>query len=125
MTRICATCPVCGEVELDPTDIVLHRVLDRDGELAAGSCYRFSCPECALYVEKPADAKIAALLTTGGVPVEDVPDQAAAARGRTVGATGHPEAPDPGPPLTLDDLLDLHLELEDPGWLDRLVAAGR
>lgn len=25
-----------------------------------------------------------------------------------------------GPPLTLDDLLDLHLLLEHPGWLDRL-----
>jgi hypothetical protein len=120
MTRICATCPVCGEVELDPTDIVLHRVLDGDGELVAGSCYRFSCPECALYVEKPADAKIAALLTTGGVPVEDAPEPTAAAA-----VTGHPEAPEPGPPLTLDDLLDLHLALEAPDWLDRLVAAGR
>lgn len=118
MTRICATCPMCGEVELRPADIVLHRVIDSDGELAPGSSYRFSCPECELLVEKPADEQIARLLTTGGVPVEDTPQAAT----RTALAR-HPELPPPGPPLTLDDLIDLHLALAEPGWLDRLVAS--
>jgi hypothetical protein len=30
-----------------------------------------------------------------------------------------------GPPLTPDDLLDLHVLLEDDGWFDQLVALVR
>lgn len=33
----------------------------------------------------------------------------------------HPEAPVPGVPLTLDDLLELHETLADDSWLDRLA----
>jgi predicted RNA-binding Zn-ribbon protein involved in translation (DUF1610 family) len=119
MTRIRAICPRCGEVELRPSDLLLRRVLDGDGTVTEASTYRFSCPDCACLVEKPADGRLAALLTTGGVPVEDV---ATAPRARLL-VTLHPEMPGEGPPLTCDDLLDLHLALEDPSWFDQLVAS--
>jgi predicted RNA-binding Zn-ribbon protein involved in translation (DUF1610 family) len=120
VTRIRATCPSCGEIELRPADVVLRRVVDALGEVADGSCYRFSCPDCTEVVEKPADDRIASLLTTGGVPIEDVEDPATAIDTRPV----HPEAPPAGPRLTSDDLLDLHLLLQDePTWFDRLLAA--
>lgn len=117
MTRIRATCPSCGEVELRPTDLVLHRVLDADGDVGPGTCYRFSCPECATVVDKPADERVADLLVSGGVPTEDRPSEPRR-RSRPV----HPELPADGPPLTVDDLLDLHLALEDPSWFARLAA---
>lgn len=116
MTRIRATCPSCGEVELRPADVLLRRVMDADGDLTDASCYRFSCPDCAELVEKPADERIVDLLTTGGVPVEDV-------RPASDRRPRHPEAPDGGAPLTADDLLDFHLALQTPDWFDALVAA--
>jgi predicted RNA-binding Zn-ribbon protein involved in translation (DUF1610 family) len=115
MTRIRATCPSCGEVELLPADVLLRRVTDADGDVSVGSCYRFSCPDCTEVVEKPADERIVSLLTTGGVEVEEV--------GVTVDTRPpHPEASLGGPRLTHDDLLDLHFALQDPAWFDRLLA---
>lgn len=106
MTRIRATCPSCGEVELRPDEVVLRRAA-----VPSEHTYRFDCPGCATQVVKPADEHVAELLVTGGVPVEEVRHRAL-----------HPELPPEGPPLTLDDLLDLHLALGDPCWFDRLVA---
>lgn len=117
MTRIRATCPTCGEVDLRPDDVVLHRVVDGRGALLAGTCYRFSCPDCASVVEKPADDRVAGLLTSGGVPTEDT--VAGPAR---LPRPLHPELPPDGPPLSLDDLLDLHLALADEQWFERLAA---
>lgn len=117
MTRIRATCPTCGEVELRPDDVVLHRIVDAAGSLLAGTCYRFSCPECSSMVEKPADDRVADLLTSGGVPTEDVVSGPA----RPLRPL-HPELPPDGPPLTLDDLLDLHFALHDDHWFERLAA---
>jgi hypothetical protein len=115
MTRIRATCPSCGEIELRPADVVLRRVTDALGELTDASCYRFSCPDCAELVEKPADERVASLLATGGVAIEEVAE--------TEPLPPHPEQPCGGPRLTPDDLLDLHLLLEDPTWFDRLLAS--
>ncbi len=114
MTRIRATCPDCGEVELLPDDVVLHIVRASDGDVGTGSTYRFDCPSCEVGVQKPADDRIAQLLTTGGVPVEE---------GILDGKPPHPEAPPGGPPLTHDDLLDLHLAMRADDWLDALLIA--
>ena len=115
MTRIRATCPSCGEVELRPADVVLRRVTDALGDVTDGSCYRFACPDCTEVIEKPADERIVSLLTTGGVAIEDVAPYVDT-------RAPHPEGPAPGPRLTHDDLLDLHLTLQDPAWFDRLLA---
>lgn len=117
MTRIRATCPGCGEVELRPADVILHLVRAESGEVSDGSHYRFSCPDCAQLVEKPADSRIAQLLTTGGVPVEEPP--------APLVLPPHPEAPRGGPAFTADDVLDLHLQLGEPDWFDRFLTAGR
>lgn len=117
MTRIRATCPSCGEVELRPADVVLRRVLGASGEVVEGSSYRFNCPDCADEIEKPADERVASLLATGGVPVEDV-----AASELAADRPEHPESPPDGPRLTYDDLIDLHQALADPTWFDRLAS---
>ncbi len=113
MTRIRASCPDCGEVELLPDDVVLHVVRASDGDVSSGSSYRFDCPSCEVAVQKPADDRIAQLLTTGGVAVEENPP---------LDKPPHPEAPRGGPPLTHDDLLDLHLAMRSDEWLDALFA---
>lgn len=120
MTRIRATCPSCGEVDLRPQDIRLYLVPPpgEDEGVGEGSTYTFSCPLCTECVSKPADERIAQLLETGGVPV--------GAAGPRVSAGAplpeHPEEAAGGPPLTYDDLLDLHLMLESQGWFEELLA---
>jgi predicted RNA-binding Zn-ribbon protein involved in translation (DUF1610 family) len=105
-TRIRATCPQCGEVELTPPDVEL-----RVCQVEERSHYAFVCPECYRTVSKPADRRVVRLLTSGGVPAQpwDPPEEALEPRN--------------GPALTWDDLLDLHLELESPDWWARLQAA--
>ncbi len=114
MTRIRATCPVCGEVDLRPTDIELEIVRDMVMEVGDGSCYRFSCPTCTEVVTKPADERIARLLTTGGVAVVE-----------HQGEPPHPEDPPLGPRLTLDDLINFHQLLETEDWFHGLEAMTR
>jgi hypothetical protein len=105
-TRIRATCPACGEVELTPPDVELKVCT-----AAEHSFYAFVCPACRRLVSKPADERVVRLLISGGVrPVFwDPPAELLEARD--------------GPPLTWDDLLDLHLLLESPDWWARLEAA--
>jgi len=126
MTRIRATCPHCGEVDLRPDDVSLHIVRspgDDDTEVREGSAYRFECPSCETVIEKPADARIARLLTTGGVTVE-VED----ADAQIVALPEHPELPNGGPNFSLNDLIDFHFLLERDDWfgvLSTLERAGR
>lgn len=114
MTRIRASCPSCGEVDLRPPDVTLRVIRQQDGNVAPGSNYRFACPDCEQLVTKPADDRIAQLLTTGGVPVED--EAPVPAR------PPHPELPPDGPAFTHDDLLDLHLLLAREDWFTQLAA---
>lgn len=117
MTRIRATCPACGEVDLRPDDIELTVVRSTAGEVGDGSRYTFACPDCTDQVEKPADERIARLLATGGVPV--TVDQV----GRP--AAAHPEGVVDGPPLGLDDVLAFHELLERDDWFAELEASLR
>ena len=122
MTRIRATCPHCGEVDLRPDDVALEIHRDELEEVAEGSIYRFSCPSCADEVRKPADERIARLLTDGGVHVTVVEAGALLTPEERFAAfrLEHPEHPDHGPPLTPDDLLDFHEALAAAG--DELVS---
>lgn len=117
MTRIRASCPDCGEVDLLPDEVLLRVVRAPDGVVGDGSTYRFSCPDCTGLVTKPADERIAQLLTTGGVPVEEADDADERPR--------HPEAPPSGPRFTHDDLLDLHLLLTRDDWFHDLLTSSR
>lgn len=120
MTRIRASCPICGEVDLRPDDVTLRVVRADSGLVGAGSCYRFCCPDCDELVTKPADERIAQLLSTGGVPIEttDEPDLEDLPDHRPL----HPEFPPTGPAFTHDDVLDLHLKLSTSSWFDELLA---
>jgi len=104
VTTIRATCPTCGEVELTPDDIEL-----RVCTYAPASYYRFDCPLCRVEIQKPADDRVVQLLISGGVSatVWELPDEVREGR--------------EGPPLTVDDLLDFHLLLEQDTWFDSLL----
>jgi hypothetical protein len=107
MTTIRATCPQCGEVEMDARSILLQ-VEQESGE---GS-YSFDCPSCELPVEKPADRKIVLLLMSAGVEVMEPQEVSSEVRPN-------------GPPLTSDDLIDFHFVLQRDDWFDQLVADAR
>ncbi|MFW5934144.1 MAG: hypothetical protein ACOCT8_05390 [Actinomycetota bacterium] len=113
MTRIRASCPACGEVDLSPDEVVLHVVRARDGDIDAASSYRFTCPSCDEPVAKPADERIVELLATGGVQIVEAGTE----------LPPHPEQPPAGPALTHDDLLDLHLALQGDEWFLELLTS--
>ena len=106
-TRIRATCPDCGEVELTPPDVELKVCTQ-----ALHSFYAFVCPDCVQVVTKPADERVVRLLISGGVEAQFWEPPAELL-----------EIHD-GPVLTYDDLLDLHLLLESPDWWARLATPG-
>lgn len=120
MTRIRATCPTCGEIDLRPRDIRLDVVRDTDGDVADGSTYRFACPSCHAEVVKPADERIARLLVTGGVEIGTSSDDDLE---RLIDQRPpHPEVRPDGPGFTADDVLDLHLLLARDDWFSQLEA---
>jgi predicted RNA-binding Zn-ribbon protein involved in translation (DUF1610 family) len=123
VTRIRASCPGCGEVDLRPDDVTLRVVRAPDGLVGDGSSYRFACPDCDEVVTKPADERIAQLLSTGGVPIEDADAIDLMAELAAELRPPHPERPTAGPPLTPDDLLDLHLLLSSDGWFDEFAGS--
>jgi predicted RNA-binding Zn-ribbon protein involved in translation (DUF1610 family) len=110
MTTIKATCPVCGDVDLTPMDVLVTRA-----PAAGWSTYSFGCPECGAAVSKGADDEVVALLLGAGVSlrVVDVPDEAMECH--------------VGPRLGYDDLLDFVLQLGVTDFLAAaaLVEAGR
>lgn len=132
MPRIKATCPRCGEIDLQPADITLMVIRD-DGELMDGSCYGFNCPECRDVVKKPVDDRVYELLAEhGGIqPLEYSPSDRLTVEAwpesrRSIAEPReqHPETPPQGPPFTQDDLLDFHELLQDTEqfkqWLTEL-----
>ena len=104
MTTIKATCPTCGEVSLAAEDILL-----RIGSANASSTYGFSCPDCAGFVEKPADERVVRLLLSGGVMPTLVHMPAEALETKL------------GPPLNYDDILAFHELLERDDWFEHVV----
>ena len=124
MTRIRATCPLCGEVELKPEDVRLEIVRDAAGEVGEGSSYRFPCPTCSEMVRKPADERIARMLATGGVAIAitqsdfDVDELVGLLDEEDLRL--HPELPQPGPAFVRDDLLAFHELLERDDWFEHL-----
>jgi hypothetical protein len=91
-SSLLATCPGCGDVVVD---IVSTRV--RRGPDPATCRYGFVCPSCARRVEISAPGHLAAVLLC-------------------LGAREEPQVPElleshDGPPLTLDDVIDLALAL--------------
>ncbi|HLM19319.1 MAG TPA: hypothetical protein VK549_15970 [Acidimicrobiia bacterium] len=109
MTTVRAQCPGCGDVQLHIDDLTV-RVCHEDD---VPSAYRFRCPECDETVHREASPRIVELLVSAGARQEMWRWPAELSELRV------------GPPLTPDDLLDLHVLLEEDGWFDNLVALVR
>jgi hypothetical protein len=100
-----ATCPECGDVELD-----IDQVQIQVCSPTAVSTYSFQCPDCHLITNKEAGERVFAALSSAGAEVVmwNLP---AELWERKV-----------GPAITHDDLLAFHLALEDDLWRDELAA---
>ncbi|HEX9505065.1 MAG TPA: hypothetical protein VGA62_03560 [Acidimicrobiia bacterium] len=109
MTTVRAQCPACGDVQLQIRDLTVRVCNDE----AVPGAYRFVCPGCEQTVQRPASPRIVDLLVSAGAPHELWSWPAELAESRS------------GPPLTPDDLLDLHVLLEDDTWFQQLVALVR
>ena len=105
MATIRASCPTCGDVELKTRDIQV-RVCSTTNEGA----YLFACPDCQMAVTKPAEPRIVDLLVSSGVrlSVWQLPAELA--------------EPKAGPPISHNDLLEFHFELQQEGWLERMAS---
>jgi hypothetical protein len=101
MKKIETTCPACrATVAVEAAEILL--AVPTPGP----ATYTIVCPACDALTAKHAGAAVVGLLRTIEVPtVRFVP--------------GHPESPSPGPPLRLDDLLELHQLLTTEDWLSQ------
>jgi hypothetical protein len=109
MTTVRAQCPACGDVQLQIDDLTVRVCSDEE----MPSAYRFRCPGCDQTVHREASPRIVDLLVSAGAPHERWNWPAELAELHS------------GPPLTPDDLLDLHVLLEDDTWFEQLVALVR
>jgi hypothetical protein len=109
MTTVRAQCPACGDVQLQIGDLTVRVCSDEE----IPSAYRFRCPGCDRTVHREASPRIVDLLVSAGAPHETWNWPAELSEHRA------------GPPLTPDDLLDLHVLLEDDTWFEQLVALVR
>lgn len=97
------SCPVCGRsVALSVSALGLWRRPD------GCDLIRFPCPACGKDASLCASEEDLPVLEQLKVPVTVVPAEAL-------------ERP-PGPPLSTDELIDLHFLLESEGWWDSLQA---
>ncbi|MEZ5157268.1 MAG: hypothetical protein R2720_09720 [Candidatus Nanopelagicales bacterium] len=93
MTTIKATCPVCGDVDLTPSEVRLTVA-----QAAGWATYTFRCGTCHDLIEKAADDEVVALLSSAGVCIDRVPSEVMESH--------------IGLPISYDDVLDLALWLE-------------
>lgn len=111
MTAIRIKCPTCGEVDLAPDEMSLF--VASSGEQGS---YCFTCPECSLEVDRPANRKTVALLIAAGVETTPIPHDAE----RVLPLEDR--SPDPhAAPFTLDDVIEFHFLLQDDGTLAGLL----
>lgn len=117
MKTIRATCPMCTEeVDLRPHEITLHLVDPLRAGHGDSNRYGFRCPACDVFVVKPAGEHAIELLIEGGVELSTEP------RAPWEQQPVHPEEPTDGPAFTPDDVLDLHLKLQQPDWFDEVLS---
>jgi hypothetical protein len=105
MPMVRASCTSCGDVEMDAGEVRV--VISR---ATGDAAYSFQCPVCRFIVSKPAETRVVDLLQSAGVPVKvwDSPAELCEAK--------------IGPPITHDDLLTFHFQVQQAGWLDELIS---
>jgi hypothetical protein len=122
------TCQECGLTSTVPVDALLvsvavedhrtgtglpHTEVDAATEADSAGTVAWTCDSCADLVTAQLDWPALLTLVTAGVTVLD--DAALEA------LPPHPEHPEPGAPLTRDDLLALHELLASDGWFDQVI----
>ena len=107
MATVRASCPTCGDVELTTREVQVQVCVATDQ-----GTYSFVCPSCRLIVNKPAERRVVDLLVAAGVRLVswDMPAELSELKA--------------GPPITYDDLLAFHFELETDNWFDHVIAGG-
>lgn len=110
MAIIKASCPECGDVEMSIGEVQVALCTTTDH----GS-YAFRCPGCRMAVSKPIDGDVVDVLVASGarLSVWELPAELSEAH--------------EGGPITHDDLLAFHFELDRDDWMARLrsAASGR
>lgn len=101
MTTIRAQCPKCGDVILKANTLEVRICTDTQE-----SSYVFNCPMCNMAVSKSTSREISDLLVASGVKKTEW--------SLPLELKEHKN----GPSLTLDDLLDFHILLENDSWID-------
>jgi hypothetical protein len=97
-------CPDCAVVRVPAAEVTLRNCVD-DGRWD----YWFLCPHCGRLSAGESTSWLAVEAFAAGSPLEvwHLPDE----------MREHHD----GPPLSLVDLVELHLALADPDWFDELV----
>jgi predicted RNA-binding Zn-ribbon protein involved in translation (DUF1610 family) len=67
MTTIRTSCPLCGDVELAPSDLALRLTPCR-----GTGTYHFRCPHCEEPQQRPANHRVVSILLATGVAYEVV-----------------------------------------------------
>lgn len=108
MATVRASCPECGDVELTTREVqvIVCSTTNR------GS-YAFTCPGCRLAVAKPTGSRVVDVLVASGatLAVWTMPAE-----------LGEPHS---GPPISYDDLLAFHFDLERQECLSELRGPSR
>jgi hypothetical protein len=111
MIQFTLTCPTCSsELTLTPRRLMV-RV---DSGSATSGEVLFTCLHCRSTEAVTIDVAAVASLISAGVTYLSMSEP----------SVDHPEPRPPGPPLTHDDLLDLHAALDGDGWPDELASLG-
>lgn len=105
MVTIRASCPTCGDIELTTRQVQVDLC-----ETTSETTYSFQCPACSGRVSKPASEKVVTVLTDAGVRVQTW----------RLPATGLEDRS--GPPVSYDDLLAFHFQLNDDDVVARLLS---
>lgn len=105
-----ATCPECGDIRTSIDNVIL-RILEGSNDTMGE--YRFLCPTCKKIVLKPAGASTISLLASSGVRKEFY--------NLSLEILERPRDED-AKPISMDDLIDLHLDLEqdEEAWISRM-----
>ncbi len=100
------TCPTCGDVEMTIRDVRV-RLCSTTNQ---GS-YSFRCPSCRLLVSKPIEPSVVDVLVLAGVRIV------------VWAMPAELDEPHVGEPVSYDDLLEFHFQLQRADWFEQLVCA--
>lgn len=103
--RAVVDCAECGEARLVPHDVTVRACMESDRW-----SYRFTCPTCGRRSVAATSRAAALRAVESGARLETWRWPAEL-----------DERSLPGPPLTLDDLLDLRVSISEPDWLATLA----